>query len=539
MCARSTQQAETKVLNTYSTVPTPSLQSRSTDPIATPIRIFSENAPNLDTKPVMILLVSVCFLVQFATLSSDVCTPSTTTILSLLVTPLLTRSNSSQGHEMENILAGTDYEHLDPNTPLSNVDIIKLLMEYCNKTVALHGKKVEEHRREEREHTNDMLKLVVSGLGGKIDNAITISAENSTILAEKIEEAKLKQETVSSYQEQLIYSLKSGLQDTLHLVEKDTKSLFDALQSSCQRCAYSFEKTNTLNRHILADHAGMNPFVCELRSKTFQVPEQLNLHVDEHTAISHHHAEQATDGYQSTPYGSVTEHTAQTLANFDCPLCGKQSENEDLLRVHIKTFHAALLGYHCDLCGLALPTTDLLSLHTRSVHAMPCPAIPHHTTVLSNVSNTSEFPSTTADSSQPVSSAPSHTIAPGCDSACYECYNTFSRSEELVEHMSSEHSILSGNINYSNSEENHSLRSQYEMSLNFYCNLCGLFFQSRDMLQLHLWYHQENPTTEVHCNDCDCTFQTISELNVHVSEQHRSHLSQSVPVLADIPNLMA
>ena len=72
--------------------------------------------------------------------------------------------------DMENILAGTQYEHLDPSTPLTNVDIIRLLMEYCNKTVKEHNRKVREDLENESKHTDDKLKLVVSGLGHKIDN---------------------------------------------------------------------------------------------------------------------------------------------------------------------------------------------------------------------------------------------------------------------------------------------------------------------------------------------------------------------------------
>ena len=89
---------------------------------------------------------------------------------------------SGQHRVMENILSGTQYEHLDPHTPLSNEDIIRLLMEYCNKSVDEQRRKTQEQFRKESEHTADILKLVVNGLNSKIENATDTLVKHSNTL---------------------------------------------------------------------------------------------------------------------------------------------------------------------------------------------------------------------------------------------------------------------------------------------------------------------------------------------------------------------
>ena len=77
---------------------------------------------------------------------------------------------------MENILVGTSYEHLDPGTPLTNEDIIRLLMEFCNKNAKEHISKVREEIKNESNHTDDKLKVVISGLGNQIANGYPCQA---------------------------------------------------------------------------------------------------------------------------------------------------------------------------------------------------------------------------------------------------------------------------------------------------------------------------------------------------------------------------
>ena len=112
---------------------------------------------------------------------------------------------SGQHRVMENILSGTQYEHLDPHTPLSNEDIIRLLREYL--------------------------------------------AKHSATLEEKLADVELKQETVGKYQEHLLYSLKLSLQDTFHLIEEDMKSL-NAETLTCSFWTNNFQSLRTPNAHL-------------------------------------------------------------------------------------------------------------------------------------------------------------------------------------------------------------------------------------------------------------------------------------------------
>ena len=77
---------------------------------------------------------------------------------------------------MENILSGTEYENLDPSTLLSNHDIIRLLMEYCNKKTA-------ERINYERELTNDKIKLVIHSLGTVAGALATLSTDHEAKIA--------------------------------------------------------------------------------------------------------------------------------------------------------------------------------------------------------------------------------------------------------------------------------------------------------------------------------------------------------------------
>ena len=69
---------------------------------------------------------------------------------------------------------------------------------------------MHENIKEEREHTNVKIKLVIKELSELSRHAV---AQDS-----KIEDINLKIDTLYSYQEQILFKLKAGLQDTFNSV---------------------------------------------------------------------------------------------------------------------------------------------------------------------------------------------------------------------------------------------------------------------------------------------------------------------------------
>ena len=327
-------------------------------------------------------------------------------------------SHTPRSHEqdMENILAGTEYEHLDPRTTLSNKDLVKLLMEYCNKRVDAHKKevekKVEEHLNAESKHTNDMLTLIVNGLGQKIENVANTLAKHSTATAEKFEDSDLKQETVWSYQEQLMNNLKLGLQDTLHSVKNDMKFLSAEIHS-CQPCISTIHSSNTLRQHIQDKHVVVQPFKCTMCSETFHDADQLNLHVSEHAATqlqpllleSPHAPCHPAD--QSTPHrkypcqenpNMINDHAI--IPGLYCNICASTFKSINLLMLHMSSHHSPFT--HCHYCEYSCQDMRLLNLHVQESHG------------LNLVENSMTY-------------------------TCYKCDKQFPNHKNLAEHITTNH----------------------------------------------------------------------------------------------------
>ena len=157
-------------------------------------------------------------------------------------------------------------QHPSP-PPLSGTDLAKLLLEYCNKVTKDERDYNREIAKEERKHNNSMLQIVAKGLGNQLADTTNNLVKHIVTLTRKIADAELRLDSVSSYHEQTMYSLKAGLQETLLKVEHDIKTIFARRTSYCECCARNYDSMDALRNHFQDIHTAVIPLSCSYMRK--------------------------------------------------------------------------------------------------------------------------------------------------------------------------------------------------------------------------------------------------------------------------------
>ena len=137
--------------------------------------------------------------------------------------------------------------NVDPKAALSTVDLVKLLLNHCN------SNKEEGKKREEAEivHTDNKIKAVIDGFGKQLSNVIVAINLYNSDQADRIKDLELKLETQASYQEQLLYSLRSVLQETKVDLKKHKDSCHvNTPVLKCESCDQSFQTIALYEEHI-------------------------------------------------------------------------------------------------------------------------------------------------------------------------------------------------------------------------------------------------------------------------------------------------
>ena len=96
-------------------------------------------------------------------------------------------------------------EDIDPKAPLSNEDLVRVLTWYCHD---ICNKIVDENLKLERELCNDKIKKVIEGfriIAGTFNNP-------HAVLTQRLSDLELKVDTLSSYQEHVIYDLRESIE---------------------------------------------------------------------------------------------------------------------------------------------------------------------------------------------------------------------------------------------------------------------------------------------------------------------------------------
>ena len=76
------------------------------------------------------------------------------------------------------------------------------------------------------------------------------------------------------------------------------------------------------------------------------------------------------------------------------------------------------------------------------------------------------------------------------------------------------------------SKHENEVHKGHKLARNHLCTVCGLSFVSASVLNRHLLKHEDRP---VKCDDCDQTFEEMSDYSHHILESHSEitdHLGQ-------------
>ena len=286
---------------------------------------------------------------------------------------------------------------LDPKAILTNTDIARLLMDYCNNTVNKTLKEdLNEALKEERKVNNENLRHVIEGLGRHIGTLKATLHKETLAMSEKLAELELKVETTNSYLGELIYSLDCKVLDSNLQLKDHINTCSTALKPKCDLCAKTFETVSDIVAHIIAKHCPSltntptcyhvgwqvpsqhhlplhpcNPstgqpldtrslssaeaVTCAVCAKTFGNYYDLTNHIQcEHESVNH---SEAAAFVRDSDY----QHTAcSSLYRFLCAACGDKFQTEDHLTSHMSTNH--------NQRGQTFQSVDIMSDHVQVNH---------------------------------------------------------------------------------------------------------------------------------------------------------------------------
>ena len=132
----------------------------------------------------------------------------------------------------------SDYLHQDSSSKMTSTnhetnssaqatseDIVRVFLNFCSQEIDAERKHTNAKIVAERELTNLKIVKVMKSMDEKFDAVTNAINQYNPILVD----LDLKIETVGTYHEQLIYNLKSGLQDALTNIETDMKTVWSEL----------------------------------------------------------------------------------------------------------------------------------------------------------------------------------------------------------------------------------------------------------------------------------------------------------------------
>ena len=137
------------------------------------------------------------------------------TLAVFLISGLLSSHQPFQGSKMTSVSANQGSDSSAPTA--TSAEIVQLMFKFIAEQMEEERKLTKAHSDADRDLTDAKILTVIQCLNKKIE---TVTESYNSVLAD----LDLKIDTTSSYNEQLIYSLKSGLQDTLQNIDSDLKS---------------------------------------------------------------------------------------------------------------------------------------------------------------------------------------------------------------------------------------------------------------------------------------------------------------------------
>ena len=282
--------------------------------------------------------------------------------------PVSHRKHLGMVDTISNILG----RQIDPGDLLSNGDLVKIIMNDTSTKVNDLWKDIREELKLDRNHNREVIKNVVDGFCKRLDNLEKFVLDYASKHSKDLEDIELKQETISSYQEQLTCNLGKKVQDLCDELKNHEKSCHESSAViQCDSCNLTFGSKSDFSHHLMWNHATPNVLTCETRG-----PDQ--------------------SWYQYHP-DSNQGHTGPA-ENHNCNYCGWTFLFGEELEEHLYSYHAHEVlnsrydpalhqyarfippystieycvkdSYHiCNFCDLTFGSTVLLEKHVSEHHS--------------------------------------------------------------------------------------------------------------------------------------------------------------------------
>ncbi|XP_057700977.1 zinc finger and BTB domain-containing protein 40 isoform X1 [Corythoichthys intestinalis] len=306
---------------------------------------------------------------------------------------------------------------------------------------------------------------------------------------------------------------------------------FDEKPYACETCGAKFPATSSLKNHMRL-HTGEKPYQCKHCDMSFAVAAALAYH----TKKKHSEGKMYVCQYCKAVFAQSIELTRHVRTHtgdkpYVCRECGKGHSQASGLTTHLQTSHNMLQPLNCQKCCLSFQTLDEMQKHIEELHLKVCHKCPTCSKVFTCASllekhksvhtGMKPFICTLCDKSyQQLSGLWYHnrTNHPEVFAnqtrqlktlvQCDICFRFFPCASSLAKHMENEHKDGSTestmhcphcNVVFGGSEElQEHVCSQHAASGNsFICPLCSQVSTSNQELQEHLLScHMESQLTK-------------------------------------------
>ena len=402
------------------------------------------------------------------------------------------------------IIAGTPYEHLDRSTILSQLDVVNLLTEYCNKVV-------NSCLKSERKETDDVIKVVIEKLGDVSETLINLIKSQ----AEKVTDIDLKIDTTCSYLEELLHNLKKGLYDTFSLIQHDMEHMMTKTNTSCKFCGLIFTTQEHLSNHTLTYHT-INQTQLSLpytdpRTGQVEQEDQARAHSSSYICtLCNEHFPSA--GYLDTHMQRY--HGDHGV--FKCNICDHYFPSHHALTSHINSYHGTSTRHKCKTCGQAFSTEKDLDIHLSNVH-VNTPDVSSSSGNFECEHCMHEFENFDDFCDHNASHHPGDHCCP-----CDVCEQTFSSQEALEVHLDSDHGLQQVDGPIQELSDLHSLPNQGSIRTK-------TFELNRSKQVTEIRKDARIPDFEINVNNSDenCTIKCSSGFYIQVAQSCFMTLNES------------
>ena len=293
----------------------------------------------------------------------------------------------SQDTENSSTDMSSSYEDTVDDLPptqrlLTDAEVVHYLMKHTNETLKDERKHTKEMIKDESDFTDDKIKCVIQGLSDLATSVTNFQRANKS----EIDDMNLKVETVTMYQQDLVFNLKSGLVDTFHLVQEDMRAVWSRLQSleeachpRCTLCGEVFQSVGQLVEHAVSHHVSdtslpnnsripgqrmldrdrqqdwekehsLDVQTCYICALSFPTPHALQAHIEYY--------------HRTEPY--VNEDSSQEQQPYLCSLCGKMAPSLSQLEQHYLCTHNNTCSTPCANCDEIPTSKNLAELHSTT-----------------------------------------------------------------------------------------------------------------------------------------------------------------------------